>query len=41
MPALEVQFQVRGSDLGFELVRHSNAISAIGEVFKKNAMFKW
>ncbi len=41
MPALEVQFQVRGSDLRFELVRHSNAISAIGEVFKQNAMFKW
>jgi hypothetical protein len=23
------------------LARHSNAISAIGEVFKQNAMFKW
>ena len=41
MPALEVLFQVRGADLRFELVRHSNAISAIGEVFKQNAMFKW
>ena len=41
MPALEVLFQVRGADLGFELVRHSNTISAIGEVFKQNVMFKW
>jgi hypothetical protein len=41
MPALELQFQVRGSDLCFELVRHSHAVSAIGEVFKQNAMLKW
>jgi hypothetical protein len=41
MPALEVLFQVSGSDLCFELVSQSNAISAIGEVFKQNAMFKW
>jgi hypothetical protein len=41
MLALEVLFQVRSSDLHFELVRHSNAISAIGEVFKQNVMFKW
>ena len=40
MPALELQFQVRGSDLPFELVRHSNAVSAIGEVFKQNTIFK-
>jgi hypothetical protein len=37
MPALEVLFQVRGSDLRFELVRHSNAISAIGVVSKQYA----
>jgi hypothetical protein len=41
MPALELQFQVRGSDLRFELVRHSHAVSAIGEIFKQNAMLKW
>jgi hypothetical protein len=41
MPALELQLQVRSSDLRFELVRHSNAVSAIGEAFKQNAMFKW
>jgi hypothetical protein len=41
MPALEVLLQLRRSNLRFELVRHSNAISAICEVFKQNAIFKW
>ncbi len=40
MPALEVQFSVRVLDLHFEWVGHSNAVSAIGEVFKPNAFFK-
>ncbi len=31
---------MRVLDLHFELVRHSNAVSAIGEVFKQNAIVK-
>jgi hypothetical protein len=40
MPALEVQFKVRVLDLRFEWVRHSNVVSAIGEVFKQNAILR-
>jgi hypothetical protein len=31
---------VRVLDLCFQWVRHSNAVSAIGEVFKQNEIFK-